>query len=364
MDRRCRRAAIAALCVPLIMASAALAAPAPAPTASDMVPMTAEQLKRADDQIAAAEAIVTGVENLSKGGADGSFCPDGVTAATISRDMKAAGVKGTGGVLATAIGSDSKDYDISNWERYHICQAVAARSTDVCRTEASVEPPNFSTHVHPEQTAQDRCLNWAPALLMYRDLAMKNRAFIEQCSVQHASERQGKFDRRHFCEALFAYDGNPEHLLAAAPAGAPREEILHVISVFTGDPKLCPTLGYKTDQDLCREYASFVAAHASGKESDCYGGLCRVLLGKPASACEDYMRDVRRKACTTVYAPRYADVQTQKFDPILRQVSGELKNGIGDAATLAGINDRLDKIYALKDRLTAAVGKIAPKKMK
>ncbi|MFI5345907.1 MAG: hypothetical protein ACHQ51_05990 [Elusimicrobiota bacterium] len=377
MDRTCRRAAIAALCVPLIMASAALAAPAPkpatpapAPAAPALVPMAAEQLKRVDDQIAAAEAIVVGVESLSKGGADGSFCPEGVTAATISRDMKAAGPKGTGGVLATAVGSDSKDYDPSNWERYHICQAVAAGSTDICRSEASVEPPDLLSHAHPEQTAQDRCFSSAPAFAMYRDLVMKDRAFIKECSAEHPSDRQrgGKFEspaaRRRFCEAMFAYDGNPEPVIAAAPAGAPREEILHMIGVATGDSKLCPAWQYKADQDLCREYASFVAAHASGKESDCYGGLCRVLLGKPASACEDYMRDIRRKACKAVYAPRYADEQTQKFDPILRQVSGALKNATGDASVLVGINQRLDKIYALKDRLTAAVDHIAPKKMK
>ncbi|MDE2140838.1 MAG: hypothetical protein KGL74_13555 [Elusimicrobia bacterium] len=370
MDRTCRRAAIAALCVPLILASAASAAPAPAPAVSALVPVTAEQLKSVDGQIAAAESIVVGVENLSKGGADGSFCPDGVSAATISRDMKIPGLKGAGGILAAAVGNDSKDYDTSNWERYYICRAVATRSPDVCRMEASNEPPNMVTHAHPEQTAQDRCMSWPPALTMYRDLVTKNPAFIAECETVHASERQrgGKFEtpaaRRRFCRAMFAYDGNPEPVVAAAPAGAARAEILHMISVAFGDPKLCPTLGYKTDQDLCREYASFVVARSSGKESDCYGGLCRVLLGKPVSACEDYMRDIRRKACKAVYAPRYADEQARKFDAVLRQVSGALKNATGDAATLAGINERLDKIYALKDRLIAAGEKIMPKKMK
>jgi hypothetical protein len=370
MDRRCPRAAIAALCVPLIMASAALAAPAPAPAlaAPILVPVTAEQLKRADDQIATAEVIVVGLENLSKGGADESFCPPGVTAATISRDMKAIGLKGTGGTLATIIGISSAAWEASNWERYYICQAVAARSTDVCRTEASVEPPDLFSHAHPEQTAQDRCLTSAPAFAMYRDLVTKNRAFIEECSAEHASERQGKFQsavaRRRFCEAMFAYDGNPDPVLAAAPAGAPREEILHMISVVVGDPKVCPTLHYKSDQDLCREYASFVVAHASGKYLDCYGALCRVLLGWPAATCEDYLRDIRRNACKAVYAPRFASGQILEFDAIMEQVSGVLKNGTGDAATLARITNGLDKIYALKVRLTTAQEKIVPKKKK
>ena len=368
MDRMSRRMTSAAIAGLLAAASAAFAAPAPA-AAPAMTPLTAEQLTRVDEQISGAEAAVASVEALAKGGPDGSFCPDGVTAQTISRDVKASGPKGSGGILAHAIGNVDGDWDDSDWERYFVCQAVAQKDVDVCRSMPAFDPehprPTLEKKFNWAQaTAQDRCAGSANEFLWYRELVMKDQSFIERCvsTPDYKNMFKSPAALRKFCGAMFAYDGNPDPVVAAAPSGPSREEILRVIAVIMGDPKQCPTIKDKKDRDFCREHVSFIAAHASGKESDCYGGLCRVLLGKPAAACEDYVKDIRRRACKALYAPRYAEEQTQKFDAILRPVSGMLKNGTGNAATLAGINSRLDQIYALKDRLTAARAKIVPKK--
>ncbi len=298
----------------------------------------------ADAVLSSAAAVVAELETVASGGVDGTGCPAGVTAEAISRDLRGGAFKDLEGELQKAIG------DTSRWERYHVCLAVARKDVGVCRAMASVEPEmtpeELERHARMlEVTTQDRCVGYATEFMLYRLLADRVPAFVDGCvaAPEHKRLASSPAALRRFCRALLAYDGDPAPLRAALPPGVDADRLPQIVSEVFGDEKQCPTLQYEKDRDFCREHVSFLRRHASGKASDCYGGLCRVLAGEPETACEGYVRGIRAEACRTVYAPVWAKEQSRRFEALADAVPKE----------------RAEAVAGLKSRWEAAQSRIA-----
>jgi len=166
---------------------------------------------------------------------------------------------------------------------------------------------------------------------------------------------------RKFCQAMADYRGDPAPVLAANPS--PRDAAERELHDMLGD-KPCASDPVELSRDICEERVKFRAAFAKKSAAGCGdGGICRVLMGEPAVACEIYAAEFKKQACREIYAPRYAADQSWAFTGLVDPVVASLSNAaLGDAKAEAEVSRRLDAVFALRERMEAAARRIFPKK--
>ncbi len=345
-------------------ASAAGAPPFLAPAVSG--PFTPAQQATVDAALTRAETVTEDMEALASGAADGSGCPKNATVRDISADYKAGKfAKGTAGEIHNLIGKDP-----DRWEMANVCLAYARKDAQICSDmiapDHDVDPVDINDH--PLDFTRGRCRSFARILPVYRAYDAKDPGFVDLCAGL-ASNFDGLTSPaalRKACSALAVYNGDPEPFITAYTAAVnpppSRNEAMENLQKLTADPKLCDKFIYASQKEVCKERVSFQRAAASKNKAACRGALCRVMMGDPASACETYAADVKKAICRASYLPGYVDDQTRAFQLLSDQVVTALANeGLDDQASLRAVNQRLDRLFALRARMDDAVARVAPK---
>jgi len=309
---------------------------------------------------------VEDLETVAAGGADGTNCPKNLTARSISADLKSGKLPKelAGNVLVGVVKNGEQ------WELYHVCTALADKNPGLCADMVATDPelPAKQLQEHPETTMRGRCALVSRILPVYRAYDAKDPAFVDLCAAL-APNFDGLTSPealRKTCQEWAAYKGNPDafadaYALTVTPAPS-RQEALDNLLKLIGDPKQCASLTQPLQREVCKERGNFQRYLATKDKAVCRSPLCRALAGEPAAVCEPYAAEVKKVACRAVYAPRYADEQTRSFQEFSDQALGLLGNkGMDSRKSLAAVNERLDKLFALRARLDAAAERIAPK---
>ena len=124
------------------------------------------------------------------------------------------------------------------------------------------------------------------------------------------------------------------------------------------DPALCAAEN-KDDASLgCIEINDYRAALAKKDAGACRGGLCRMLMGGGAAACEPYALKLKKHVCSNFYRSRYSAERTPVVEERLK-VAETLITSVSSRVTnlreAQAFTDRLDRVYSLRDRLARAV---------
>jgi hypothetical protein len=361
------------VCLPL----SALAASAPgAAPKTDSAPqalppahaMTEADLAAIDGDISVAEALTREMESLAKGGPDGSGCPVNLDSRSfhdnLKRDLK------SGPLLKEIFGKAGKAADKSAWSLYYLCLAIATKDVGVCADLPTLDfTPAPAGAPMKNKNSQSDCAAIAQIVQLYRAYDSSAPGFLDTCVSAATKAEEGGWASpaalRGMCRAVSDYKGNPESFIAAARAArrpSPSSaEALQLLQEITGDPKACAGADSDFAAAFCRERVDARKAAQAKDPKLCGGGLCSVMIGGPAGACDGYKAEIRKSACKAYFTPRYAAESTKAFTRLQEKVTAALNGSNQNDLKLAkAVNERLEKLYALRGRFDAAATVVAP----
>ena len=133
------------------------------------------------------------------------------------------------------------------------------------------------------------------------------------------------------------------------------ETAREVAGEITSDPAACGN-GNRSQALECNEINDYRAA--SGKRAACRGGLCRMLMGEGPGACDYYDLEVKKYVCSNFYRAKYSAERGSIIEEKLRLAEtliASLSARVSDIHEAQAFSDRLDRVYALRDRMTQAV---------
>ena len=335
----------------------------PADTATASV---AESTTRADLLLNDAEVWVAELEKTVKGGKDGSGCPPNFSMRNYLHDKKERrGEK--------ELGANIPDSGATHWEFGLVCRALAAKSVEPCAEASDVvryadgagsttkkDKPLSNGGRVELSTQKDKCI--ASYQLMRAKIAYvaHDPNFMALCrdTAQAIPPAKSPAAMDAICTAWKNTTQDTSALVSAIVSGMrtplkpefARETAGEIIS----DPAMCA--GGNRDQSLeCNEVNDYRSA--LGKKASCRGGLCRMLTGEGAGACDSYDLELKKYVCSNFYRAKYSAERGPIIEERLRLAEAliaSLSSRVSDIREAQGFTDRLDRVYALRDRLTQA----------
>lgn len=352
----------------LLCAAGVLAAPAWAVKSSAKfrlqagAPLSAEDFQRIDAGIARAESLTKAAEKAAAAppDADGGACPGGATASGMSMAARFARAPSTGpaaGLLTRIVIENA-----SAWRRYNVCLAIALKNPKVCsRMATSAAPPGAEPRQPGREAEREDCETEAGQAAIFRAFDAQDPKLYDVCVAGLRGDTPEAVQKA--CRAVADYRGDAAAFVAAWSAARHKtpQEGQRALHELLGDEP-CPTDKYDAMRDVCEERALWRKALKKGSSSACGGdGVCRVLMGEPAVACESYLGEMKKAACRQIYLPRFAAEQAYEFatttDPLVAALSNA---GHSNARGEAEVSRRLDAIFALRARMRAAAKVLQP----
>ena len=350
----------------------------PAPMASSnaadaATALTPESIKRIDLALGQAEVVVTSLEAVAKSGPDGGGCPANITVRKISADLKNKQLsKETGDDLPDSADSARGDASAKvEWQLYNLCQALAAKSAAPC-ADASAITPKTDDHRSGRRGAsasyQDTCTRNFHKDRVRAAYIARSANFLDVCreALPQVAPFKDAAATEAACKAWLS--GGADGLAGAITTGLsrpmPREEAMQAALEMSAQPGICAKLPTDLVRRTCREQDSYRKALAAGNASPCAGGICRLLMGGGAPACESYAKSVKSVVCVSRYGPDFVAASEKDFKAALDPAAAFIDNANpagGDPKALKDLDSRLDRLYALRDRFQKASDLIAPK---
>lgn len=391
---KARTAAAAALGAALLAGAAPPAPPPPpssAPGSQAPSQVGPEQLKQVDATLRQAEDIVLDVESMARGGSDGSGCPASFTVRAYMEDIRAKRLSKEAGddLIDSADGAKEDSGPKLAWQFYYVCEALAAKNPAACAEADSVKPKTLNRSVNykqglqnpdamseeqalqmqQSQSYQGKCVNAYHLQSARAAYVARSPQFMDVCkqAVPHFAEVKDPASGEAMCRAWRDYNGDAGPFIAAIQAGVAhplkREYALGVVREMTVAEGVCSTLDREYFRRACKEMEDYRAAFQAKDAGRCRTGVCRVLMGQGAAACESYGKQFRASACTQRYAADFVAGREKSFKAYADQVESALGEGagLGAAKQLKEINARLDKLYDLRARFDRAADSVVPK---
>jgi hypothetical protein len=167
-------------------------------------------------------------------------------------------------------------------ELRQVCAALAANDPGAC---AELGAP-----------ARDRCLAYASSLPMLRAYAARDPAFPALCRDTARRMKLGRdYDEIYdeICGRWWSFTRNPEPLRQAVTAAYSLEEptksaVLQIVGEMTLDPRACAKIEDPAQRRICLQFVEYRSAFAAKSAARCHGGLCRMMMGGGAAACNGY----------------------------------------------------------------------------
>ncbi len=342
--------------------SAPASGPAEAATSS-----VAESTARADMLLNDAEVWVSELEKTVKGGKDGSGCPPNFTMRNYLHDKKERrGEK--------ELGTNIPDAGGASWEFGLVCRAIAAKSAAPC-AEASdvVRFANGAGNSSKKDSAmanggrieygtqKDKCSVSYQQMRVKIAYAAHDPNFMAICREMSQANPPAKSPAAvdAICTAWQNTTQDKSALISAIMSGMKTplkpETAREVAAEITADPASCEN-GNRSQALECNEINDY--RNAVAKRGTCRGGLCRMLTGEGAGACDSYDLEVKKFVCSNFYRAKYSAERAPVIEERLRLAEtlvASLSSRVTDIREAQAFNDRLDRVYALRDRMTQAV---------
>lgn len=350
------------------------AAPAPGAPAVEGVG-SSQAMAQADNLLMQAEKEVLLMEGVSKGGEN---CPPGFTFSQMIADIRSGKLQG-GEIENLSQGAGRAESRL-----YFVCQAVAGRSPKACDDAGLFQPKDGKgASSQPRQGApgapgvnyssyQGSCVAFFHSVRTRAAYLSRDPQFLSYCreAAPYAAPFRDGAAVEMACKAYQGNAGDPRALAAMLPGAlsrpVPPEFALQASREMLVDPTVCASVQDDMDRALCGELADYRKALAGRSIKACRGGLCQMLMGAGAGACESYAAGLKKVACTRRYGGDYAGDRQRLLEQQLGLVEKLLAGGeltAVDLRTAKAFTARLDKLYELRDRSTRALDAVAPKRL-
>ncbi len=354
---------------PVIGTPAAAPQQTSAAPAADLPPLTPAQLQSIDETLRKQESQVRLLESIAGGAADGSGCPATASLTAfrgeLTLQLQAPPTTAGASVFSTIVRSVAYE-DVVD---YYVCSAAAQNNPNLC---ADLRVPRTAGGANVPEDIDAECREFAHLIPVWRAYDNRSPTAVDLCVAdlqRHAAEPDGpKFKSpdavRRICAAFASYSGDPAPFAAAVAAAttSPMDPgmVQRGLYQLVGDPRAFTRRSVPAMRNIVKANQEYQRFLQSKDKSDCRSGLCRVLAGESAAACEPYLNRARGLSCRAYFGPReVTDVSAQYqkgFDETFLLVS---KAGLGSKAEVVASEKRLDSLFALRKRYEAAAATIA-----
>lgn len=359
----------------------------------------AEAAAKADVLLTESEVWISELESAVKGGNDGSGCPSNFNLRAYLRDKKEKKISKSIGDTIPAQDSRAK----AEWDFHFVCNALAAKNPASCSEladhsrlqgavgDGSMPHASFNTEkdmctaVYSRMRVKIAASTRDPKFMdVCRDMVqawwptMKSPASVDAiCSAWQIS-RQGNSDEEDA-------RGAEKQARAKRAAGAEQQvppaiaaRVKGLVTAISNGVKMplnhenAEGLAFESvfgsfwfssgDEEMSKlshqELSDYVAAFAKKDANSCKGGMCRMLMVGSAASCDQYAVKVKKQVCARYYRGKFSDDRGPLIEERLKLAEALVSGATGKVGNLReaqAFTERIDRIYALRGRLTSAV---------